>query len=149
MSESRLNIELFKKIRAKIIQVPVAYDQSVYARHEDAAPCGTAACIAGWACVLSGAMDTVELRRRERSNLEEFATIEITAREQLGLASDEAATLFTETPAGTRQDWYEDDERDDAWPAPFAKQWEDAEITSAEIAVSYLDHIIETGKVLE
>lgn len=146
---AELNIELFKKIRDKIKTAPIAYDQSVFARREDSAPCGTAACIAGWACVLSGRMDEQELRRRERGPLEEFETIEQTATQQLGLSPDEAEILFTETPAGTRQDWYEDGERDDGWPSPFAEQWEEGDLPQAEIAVAYLDHIIESGKVLE
>ena len=155
MNESRLNIELLKKVREKIATTPEAYDQSVFARPESAAPCGTAACIAGWACVLSGEMSTDELKRRERSHGAEFESIEITATRVLALAEDEAEVLFTEDPAGERkdwydddEDWYDDDERDGGWPEPFATQWEDG-AAPERIAVAYLDHIIETGKVLE
>lgn len=78
--EQRLNIELFKKVREKIATTPEAYNQSVFARASTVAPCGTVACIAGWACVLSGAMDAEELKRRERKGDEEFQSIEITAK---------------------------------------------------------------------
>jgi hypothetical protein len=148
---NKLNIELFKKIREKIATTPEAYDQSVFARRSVTAPCGTAACIAGWACVLSGAMDAEELMRRERANGAEFRSIEITAKSALGVDDDEAETLFTEDPEGTSFDWSEDDdERGGGWPQPFAGQWEDA--TRSErprIAIAFLDHIIETGKILE
>lgn len=149
MSDQRLNIGLLKKIREKIITTPVAYDQSVYARREETSPCGTAACIAGWACVLSGAMDTKELRRRERSNPYLFETIASTARWHLGLTEDEAEILFTENPAGMGRRFTEDDDRIGGWPAPFNEQWREGDKPSSEIAVDYLDHIIETGKVIE
>ena len=144
----KLNIELFKAIREKIATTPEAYDQSVFARPENAAPCGTAACIAGWACVLSGEMSTDELKRRERAKGEEFLSIESTATRVLGLDGDEADILFTEAPAGRSEEWYEDDERYGGWPEPFATQWEE-ESALERVAIAYLDHIIETGKVLE
>lgn len=147
MSEQRLNIELLKAIREKIATTPEAYDQSVYARVESEAPCGTAACIAGWACVLSGEMTTDELKRRERStDMEEFKSIAQTASRVLGLDNLEAETLFAEDPSGCRD--FDEDERDDAWPEPFATKWEDG-FAPETVAVAYLDHIIETGKVLE
>lgn len=145
----RLNIELFKLIREKIATTPEAYDQSVFARPSVKAPCGTAACIAGWACVLSGAMDAGELMRRERASGAEYQTIEITAKGALGLDDDDAEVLFDENPAG-RLDWHEDSERDGGWPEPFASQWEDSTRSQQpQIAVAYIDHIISTGKVLE
>lgn len=149
--ETKLNIELLKAIREKIATTPEAYDQSVFARRSVTAPCRTAACIAGWACVLSGVMDAEELIRRERANGAEFQSIEIIAKGALCIDDDDAETLFTEDPAGTRFDWSEDDEeRDGGWPQPFASQWEDATRTEQpRIAIAYLDHIIETGKVLK
>ena len=147
----RLNIELFKKIREKIATTPEAYDQTVFARRSITAPCGTVACIAGWACVLGGAMDADDLKRRERTSGVEFESIETTARDALGIDDDEADILFTENPAGVRHDWDEDDdEREGGWPQPFSGQWDDARRTDRpRIAIAYLDHIIETGKVLE
>lgn len=145
---NRLNIELLKAIREKIATTPEAYDQSVFARPEPAAPCGTAACIAGWACVLSGAMDAEELTRRERSTGAMYTSISVTAKRALGIDEEDAEVLFTEDPEGVRYDWHEDDERDGGWPDPFASQWEDG-LNKASVAVAYLDHIIETGKILE
>lgn len=145
----KLNIELFKAVRDKIATTPEAYDQSVFARPSDSAPCGTAACIAGWACVLSGAMDSEELKRRERAHGAEFESIETTAQAALGIDDDDAEVLFTENPAGQRYDWHEDDERDGGWPDPFASQWDyGTRSDRPRIAVAYLDHIIATGSVL-
>lgn len=146
----RLNIELFKAIREKIATTPEAYDQAVYGRPESAAPCGTAACIAGWACVLSGQMDTQELLRRERSRGWEFDSIAETAQRVLGLSEEEADTLFEGEPGGQWDDY--DDEGGNVytggWPEPFAGDWRDAR-REDQIATAYLTHIIETGKVLE
>lgn len=150
MSENKLNIELFKAIREKIATTPAAYDQSVFARESRVAPCGTAACIAGWACVLSGAMSAEELKRRERTDGEEFISIEITAKHVLGLDEDEADVLFTESPEGEWDD-YDDGGNDvyvNGWPEEFASQWRGA-TSGSDVAVAYLTHIIETGKVLE
>lgn len=147
---SKLNIELFKAIREKIATTPEAYDQAVFARTESAAPCGTAACIAGWACVLSGAMDTEELKKRERDDGDLFDSISITAENALGLSEEEADTLFESDPSG---EWYDyDDQGNDiytgGWPQPFAEAWRETGHES-QVALRYLDHVIETGKVIE
>lgn len=60
---SNLNIELLKKVRDKIASTPEAYDQSVYGRVSKEAPCGTAACIAGWTVLLADAMPITEVHR--------------------------------------------------------------------------------------
>jgi|SRR6185503_17664585 len=150
MSKERLNIELFKKIREKIAATPEAYDQETYGRREEEAPCGTAACIAGWACVLSDRVPLLTLQRqRYISNLD----IPFLAAEALNLTVDEADILFSGNP-----DWDDGAETDvRAWPEPYASDWSASktlpEITQlkeqARIAVAYLDRIIETGKVLE
>lgn len=78
-----------------------------------------------------------------------FETIASTARWHLGLTEDEAEILFTENPAGMGRRFTEDDDRIGGWPAPFNEQWREGDKPSSEIAVDYLDHIIETGKVIE
>ena len=159
MSEQRLNIELFKKIRDKIASVPAAYDQEEYGRPEQSAPCGTACCIAGWACVLGDAVPLDVVRHAaigDQENIDRglYKLIPAKAEELLGISPEEAHVLFTSMPQGE----YDEDEDEDedteflrpAWPEPFSYQWEFAsKEQQAEIAVAYLDHIIETGKVLE
>lgn len=44
------NVDLMLKIREKITNEPDSYDQDVWI---ETSACGTTACIAGWACILS------------------------------------------------------------------------------------------------
>ena len=150
----KLNIELFKKIRDKIASVPTAYDQEEFGRPEESAPCGTACCIAGWACVLGGALPLDVVRHAaiaDPLNREKglYKLIPKRAAKLLGVSRQEADVLFTPMPQGE----YDDEEGIESrppWPEPFSDQWEFAsEEQRADIAVDYLDHIIETGKVLE
>jgi hypothetical protein len=147
MSESRLNIELLKAVREKIATAPEAYDQGNEAYYDRRSPCGTVACIGGWADILSAKNDEDRQRRmRGMVNLDRAA-------DELGLngtdfyneysadIQTERAVLFTGDP-------------DEHWPEPFRQQYWDAEGDSdptavARVAVAYLDHIISTGKVLE
>lgn len=144
---SEVNIELLKQVRDKIATTPEAYDQRVFARKSSAAPCGTAACIAGWACVLSGEMDTAELMRREQAIGTVYESIRETAKRVLCLDENEADTLFTETPEG-EPDY--DEERGNGWPEPFCGEWADSgRRDRPSIAIAYLNHIIETREVLD
>ena len=157
---SRLNIELFKKVREKISTTPEAYDQEVYGRPESHAPCGTAACIAGWTCILA---DAVPMEKVRLANVDEwhkgnpiarelFSDIPAQAAALLGLTDEESEILFTAEPDGTWAGYDDngDDEYEECWPEPFASQWRESPSRKQHlIAVAYLDHIIETGKVLE
>lgn len=152
-----MNIELLKAIREKIATTPEAYDQEVYGRPEPSAPCGTAACIAGWACVLSDAIPITEVQasnqrdRRGRINQELAQRIKTAARVALRLTIDEAEMLFTGEPEG---EWFDYDDEgndiyEDGWPEPFRTQWRNAGYQERpQIAMAYLDYIISTGKVL-
>jgi hypothetical protein len=147
---SRLNIELLKKVREKIATTPEAYDQGNEAYNDQRSPCGTVACIGGWADILS-APNKAERDRRMRG----FVDLDRAA-DALGLSGasfwneyaggiqTERAILFTGDP-------------DENWPAPFAGQYVnaldsdafDGNRAIAAVAVAYLDHIIASGKVLE
>lgn len=150
MAESRLNIELFKKIRQRIAEIPESYDQESWCGPSGAAPCGTTACLAGEAIIC--AAPTVEqgvedLRRLNASDRVYGVPDRATA--LLGLSGSWAA-------------WVDDDNRQAAgetvifdadaegWPEEFRQDFRYANYRErANIAVAYLDHIIETGKVLE
>lgn len=134
---SELNIELLKQVRDKIATTPQAYNQETWGQPSAAAPCGTAACIAGWACILSGAMTPEKLY--DLGETRHWERIEGVAQDKLGLTLDEADTLFNGEP-------------EIKWPGAFADLWIDSygdQLQQAQVAVEYLDHIIETGKVLE
>lgn len=161
---SRLNIELFKQIREKIANTPIAYDQTRWGRREIAAPCGTAACIAGWACVLSDSVSLMTVQLAGPSAVVYTSgggsvDIPAIAQQVLGLSEEEADMLFTSGPEG---EWgsedYDDESEDDetyylggGWPEAFAAAWRGAlgPEEQASVAIAYIDHIIETGEVLE
>lgn len=47
-----LNVELLERVKAHILEEPRRFEMASWAEHSDDAPCGTAACIAGWALIL-------------------------------------------------------------------------------------------------
>lgn len=110
-----LNIELFKAIREKIASTPEAYDQAIWGRHEDEAPCGTACCIAGWACVLSGVVSPEEIRDTGASGvigqIGEGRNVGDLAEKALGLSKRQGDVLFMGQPEGEWED-YDDDGND-------------------------------------
>ncbi len=157
---SELNIELLTKVRDKIATTPEAYDQSVYGRISKEAPCGTAACIAGWTVLLADAMPVTEVQKangaawaKEQNENREVVgnllnEVPRIAAELLGLTDNEKNILFIGEPEGDESEY--DDERDGGWPEPFATDWAEAngQREQAQVAVAYLDHIIATGEVL-
>lgn len=149
MAKRKLNVELLKQIRDKIASTPDAYDQMVYGRPDHTAPCGTACCIAGWACVLSGRYSVEDIRKARDAEYVVKERISETAQELLGLSENEADTLFTAEPEGSWEDY--DDDGEDAfeggWPEPFRTEWREGIKEYNVIAARYLDQIIETGKV--
>lgn len=130
-----LNFPLFRKVIKKLETAPEAYRQTTTASRDNSAPCGTAACIGGWADILSGAGDL----KKARVSLNRAA-------DRLGLNGmmwaeeddTERAILFDGDPS-------------DVWPQPFASQWSRAHTRErrARVAIRYLKRIITTGKVLE
>lgn len=155
--ERRQNIELFMAVRDKIAATPEAYDQAIWGRHEDDAPCGTACCIAGWACVLGGVVSPEEIRDTGASGvigqIGEGRNVGDLAEVALGLSEQEGNVLFTSMPEG-EWDNFDNDGNDiysGGWPEPFGSQWRNAvgDEERARAAVAYLNHIIETGRVLD
>lgn len=143
-----LNIELFKKVRERIVAIPDSYNQRTYYSESDTAPCGTICCIAGEAIICSAPTIAEGVAKLHGLN-SKYNGIANTAARLLGLigededyfylaASHPARRLFNDSPHG-------------AWPEPFRSQWLHASDSNEEahVAAAYLDHIIETGKVLE
>ena len=75
------NIELLEQTMCHINDHPTQHDQSTWVQPYD---CGTIACFAGWAALLSG------MTSREILNV----NMRIKGAELLGLTEDEAHTLF-------------------------------------------------------
>lgn len=124
-----LNFALFRKVIKKLETAPEAYDQSTYATKSDDAPCGTAACIAGWATVLDGRIPHTRIRQLNR-RADKYG------QRALGLTNKESEVLFSGLPVCD-------------WPRQFSSQWREvrSEGRQARVAIRYLKHIITTGKV--
>lgn len=119
-----INKELINQIINKLEEAPEAYDQSSYGRFSKNAPCGTAACIAGWAYHFSTESDVRDPDVTHRM-------IHEGAARALGLTEKEAAVLF---------DGYAFH-----WPQEFKEAfWTEGQ---ASAAIAYLRHILKTGKV--
>lgn len=131
VGDPALNFRLFRKVITKLETTPEAYDQGSYGEPSELAPCGTAACIAGWAAHLSGEMTLLQLH-------ENWTEVQETAQRELGIDDHELSVLFAGTPARK-------------WPRRFAGQWMRSNTSKqrARVAIRYLSHIINTGKVTE
>lgn len=132
-----LNFRLLRMIIKKIEANPEAYEQSVWGERADDAPCGTAACIAGWACFLDGKMDHKQLRRNQMGTAAKAAA-SLGLHVDLWVFRDEKDALFNGDPS-------------EAWPEPYATRWlnaGDSKKRRARIAVAFLKHIINTGQIV-
>lgn len=148
---SKLNIELFKKVRDRIATIPESYDQEQWYDTSPRSPCGTVACLAGEAiiCAAKSVPQGIAELKRLYARDPLYAVPERAAR-LLGLSGDWSAWIDEE-------DWKQAAETTmfdadaETWPEPYRDEFQRAPsaIERASVAVAYLDRIIETGKVLE
>jgi len=145
----KLNIELFKKIRERIATIPESYDQEQWITRTPKAPCGYAACLAGEAIICNA--PTVEQGIAELRSLKESDKNDvIPARAAALLGLSGSWKRFIESGGDDVEIAGESiifDGHADHWPREYRSQFHDGDEAGA--AVAYLDHIIETGKVLE
>jgi hypothetical protein len=130
-----INNELFSRVRNHILEEPRRYEQTSFGQRVPAevSPCGTQACILGWAVILDG-------RLPMDANFDDgdiYFSVEKEGREALGLTRDEADAIAY-----------------GGWPEPFKSRYrnatyEESTETPAQVAADYLDHIIATGRVTE
>jgi hypothetical protein len=140
---NRLNVELFKKIRERIATIPESYDQTTWIADNELAPCGTAACLAGEAIICAAptvADGIAEPQRLDESN--DQLAVPLRAAFLLGLTGDYSKRSYEEM--GETNIFWGDGR---CWPEPFRSVLQNG--NQAAAAVAYLDHIIETGKILE
>jgi hypothetical protein len=147
MKETKLNLELLRKVRNRIAEIPESYDQSWFAVSNPDSPCGTAACLAGETIIcaapsISGGISHLNMLNEQwlDSDAEHLraAPPVVEAASLLGITSEDACQMF------------ESDGRD--WPAPYSNQFEDAlnagsSFDQAQVAVAYLDECLKRGKV--
>jgi len=94
-----INVRLLRRIQRAILKWPKSYDQSSFgplfafnAKKQKEPTCGTACCIAGWACALEG-MPPADM----------YSDVPMQARELLGLTRDQAGELFQGRRATTKR----------------------------------------------
>lgn len=81
------NVELLEQTMRHIIDHPEKHDQRLWV-----SPCGTTACYAGWACILSGAKQTIGTTQIQFAG--ETRHPQYLAAELLGLDHATANNLF-------------------------------------------------------
>ena len=141
----KLNVKLIKKVIKHILEEPKRYLQddiilrgepgcrithTIGYKEQKFAKCGTAACIGGWAYLLS-------LKHPERAKIGRSDELD-KARKKLGLDYSQADVLFSGTP-------------EYSWPTPFDARWMNAHTPRkrARVAAQLLAKVIETkGEVL-
>lgn len=117
-----MNVDLLEKVKAHILEEPKRFDMALFISTPDdklfAYPkCGTVACIAGWACTLSG--------------IKEPANWESAGRHVLELNPGESDRLFY----------------DESWPDEYFDEYHAQKEQSsgrAEAACKRIDHFIAT-----
>lgn len=131
-----MNVKLLRQVKKHILKNPARLymdegiligepgDQlSDWRTSRRFAECGTAACIAGWACVLSGS----DPKRLVNSP---WVTISRKAKKLLGIKGDPNFLFY-----------------ENQWPAKFADAFECATTAEdeAQVAAKRIDHFIRTG----
>jgi hypothetical protein len=121
-----MNVRLLRRIQRQLLKEPDSYDQEVYVdtHTTDAGVCHTRACIAGWACLLSGRTVNGVLPRI-----------------LLGLTLEQADRLFSpiEGPRGFRC-------LSTAWPERYARQYLEAKTPRGKARAGFrrIEHFIRT-----
>ena len=147
MSETRLNIELFKKIRERIATIPESYRQDNWIQKSTASPCGYAACLAG-ETIICAAPSVQEGIAKLNEIMEDRgradAIISDRATKLLGLRGSWNRYCFTEEPTDGAETLIFDPEAK-FWPKDLRETFRDGE--EADAAIELLNRIIATGSV--
>jgi len=129
MKNDKPNKRLLEKIKLQIIAEPKQFIMRDYFESSDSIPnCGTAACIAGWACTLTkfkNPSKASEALSDKFYNGERLVWVR--AKKALGLTEAQATNLFLQLH----------------WPAQFRGG---NRRSLAERAVKRIDHFLKTGE---
>mgnify|MGYP001601442776 CR=1 FL=1 len=134
-----MNTKLLREVEKEILAEPRrlrmdSWVERVYGKGETMPPCGTTACIAGFATILhKGMPDYVNKDFKARAwYLLDYAPVnyEGYAMDALQLGSEQAERLFYVS----------------SWPEKFLAAWEQAStpLRRAEVAVARIEHFIKT-----
>lgn len=135
MKKPKLNVKLLRKIQAHITEEPRRFDQYTIVEESKIAPCGTVACIAGWANILTG----VSPRSQKAHDLDRAAL-------QLGVKS---YSKIQDSFWNNGSVWHGHFLFDLLhWPKQFKYRYKIARTRKqrAKIACERIDHLIATGE---
>lgn len=129
-----LNKQLIEQVRDHVLAEPRRYDQGTFGESVpvDISPCGTQACLAGWAVMMAGRMTLPEIIRSDSGVVMSEAAL------AMGLDDLQAENLFG---------WN--------WPEPFAQEYSNADAyedsaARARVAGDLLNAVIATdGAILD
>lgn len=140
-----MNTRLLRRIQKHILKYPDAFVMEYFVENRDKetkTPCGTAACIGGWACIMEQKKLSPRLRQRLLNNISKPEDYWIGkdydfnyfyhARRFLGISERQAESLFE---LG-------------GWPEKFNIRYYGAKTNKglARVAVQRIEHFINTGE---
>ncbi len=135
-----MNTELLREIQKAILDTPTRFDMSDWIQKADESPCGTTACIAGYAVLidelqkknetLQNTKEITKFRAEIEDWVEENGTIPFRAQKLLDLTNDQCRRLFHVS----------------RWPSQFWARWdfELPRLELAKIASERIDFFIKT-----
>jgi len=120
-----MNVKLLRKVAKFILAKPKRFDMANFGyrlpKKNGGPECGTVACIAGWAVILSqGIPQRADVPMPSIGRLEGMVA--------LGISDEQAQRLFYTEP----------------WPKQFAEYDRDQTLKAARIAVKRIEHFIRT-----
>lgn len=135
-------VKILRRVKAHILAEPRRLEMNDYASKTDAAPCGTAGCIAGWTCLLESNMETV---KAWNARAPEDAWVPTPdwheeASRLLGLTEEKADKLF--------MPWELEYEEDASWPKEFQRRYDKCKtkVGKAKVTAERIEHFIKTGE---
>jgi len=138
-----MNIEMLNRVKQTILDEPRKLDMNVFlkrypdemlGRAEDFTPCGTHACIAGWACIL-------DIMDKRGITVEEISRDTIRNKDDYENEYGKAGKILAINRVEQYKLFYLED-----WPSEFTKRYDDSKTAQerAEVTAQRIEHFIAT-----
>ena len=140
--ETKLNLELLKKVRDRIAEVPESYEQRTWRSDSKEAPCGSAACLFGEAVICDSTTVKSGIARLRRY-INGPTPMYVHGERILGLSREDALRMCDYMPLGDAQGLVV------RWPEPYATRFTRAKTPKAraKVAVAYLTECLKRKAV--
>src|SRR5437870_911238 len=129
-----VNVELFQRVKAKILEAPLAFGMGWYWGTDDESPCGTTQCIAGWAALLHKGIAPSEYRGVRKSQDQSDLVMEVCNPVPIGMLLGLGKNTIEYNKVFCSEEWFQ----------PFKDKFVDALCSGdrslqAQIAADYID----------